>query len=248
MNKNKFNVLRFNDDEIDNELLDVLIKAGSHEYITNSILEIPDKELSDAKFSKELDKRMHQYFATMNKDNHPEKIRNIFIKTKNVMLRVAAVLFVFVILAVGFVATSEATQIKLLNIYMKNTDIDTSFEFMNPAPTDAKDESNSIEKIFWYIPDEFELVFENHDNNFQNIVFQSADGGYIDIKLITNGTLNIDTEQGKSYYIEVGDYDCYVSENEAENIVIFQIDNINYYILGNISVEEIIKIVENIKN
>ena len=69
MNNDKLNSLIFSDDEINEELLDALIKAGAHEYIQNSNLEVPDTELSDAEFSKELDKRLKNYFSGIKKEN-----------------------------------------------------------------------------------------------------------------------------------------------------------------------------------
>jgi len=248
MNKDKFNILAFNDEQVNDELMDALIKAGAHEFIQNSTLEVPDAELSDIEFTKELDKKMLEYFGTIEKDQRNSKVTHIYQKAKNIALRAAAILLVLIVMAVGFVATSEATQLKLLHMYIEHSDIDSSFDFQDTgAKAPERQEIESLETMFWYIPDGFELIYEDHSQNIKTILYESFEGGYIDIALMTDGNLKIDSEEANNFNIEVNGHVCFVSEHDDKIIVVFNIGELNYIISTTIPLNEITKIIENIK-
>ena len=247
MDKDKFNILAFEDDQINNELIDALIKAGSHEYIQNTNIDIPDEKMSDDKFSKELDKKLRKYFATLNKKKRETNIMKFVNKAKNIAVRVAAVLFVLVALAAGFVATSKAAQIKLLHIYIEHSDIDSNIEFEETqTKIPEKQKIESLETIFWYIPDGYEFVYENQNSSTKEILYEGADDGYIEIIEMSEGNLRLDSEGANNYNVEVGEVTCFVSQHSDKTIVVFRINEKNYNIISTLPIEEIIKIIENI--
>jgi|GEM_PF-6271454 len=248
MNKDKFNILAYSDEQINDELMDALIKAGAHEFIQNSTLEVPDAELSDIEFTKELDKKMLEYFGTIEKDQRNSKVTHIYQKAKNIALRAAAILLVLIVMAVGFVATSEATQLKLLHMYIEHSDIDSSFDFQGTGTKiPEKQRIESLEAMIWYIPEGFELIHEDHSQNIKTILYENVSGDYIDIALMTGGNLKIDSEEANNFNIEVKGHVCFVSEHDDKIIVVFNVNDFNYTIATTLPLDEIIKIIENIK-
>jgi len=252
MNKKNFNNLLYTDEQINDELVDALIKAGAQEYIQNSTLEIPSEELSDVEFSDELDRKLLKYFDDLDKQQRNKNLVNFTTKAKNIAMRAAAALFVLVVLAVGFVATSEAAQIKLLNIYVEYTDIDTRFFFGSDRDPDTDNQGNSAitstETVYSYIPFGFEFVHEDINPAVQMIRYENAEGVFIEIHQMKSGNLNVDAEDVNSYMAEVDDITCYVTEHEEMNNVICEKNELYYFIVSDIDVEEILKIISGINN
>ncbi len=236
----KFKSLIFNDDEIDNELVDVLIKAGSHEYIKNSAMEVPDSELSDVEFSEELDQKLRKYFSDTNKETRKEKLKSFTSKTKNISLRIAAVLLVLLVLAAGFIVTSEATQIKLINLYLEQTEISTDFS------SSTSNILGPLESIIGYIPERYEMVYETTDKSSDIIHYETLDGGFLQIEVYEGVSLTINSEGAITYMMEIGDISCYVAEHEEYIIVVYSVGNYVFNIYGTVPLSEIEKIIENI--
>jgi len=207
MNKKNFNNLLYTDEQINDELVDALIKAGAQEYIQNSTLEIPSEELSDVEFSDELDRKLLKYFDDLDKQQRNKNLVNFTTKAKNIAMRAAAALFVLVVLAVGFVATSEAAQIKLLNIYVEYTDIDTRFFFGSDRDPDTDNQGNSAitstETVYSYIPFGFEFVHEDINPAVQTTRYEDIEGKYpVDNKVI--GKVVSITDYGAFVELEQG--------------------------------------------
>lgn len=249
MNRKNFNNLVFTDEQINDELIDVLIKAGAQEYIQNSTLEIPSEELSDIEFSNELDKKILKYFDDYEKNEKNQNIIKFTAKVKNIAIRAAAALFVLVVLAFGFVATSEAAQIKLLNMYIEFTDIDTRFFFGSENDPDTNNQNNpTTETVYSYIPFGFELVYEDINPAVQLTRYEGIDGGFIEIHQMKSGNVNVNAEDANSYMTEVDGVSCYVTEHEEINTIICEKNELFYLISSDINVDEMLKIVSGINN
>lgn len=249
MNKKSFNKLVYTDEQINEELIDALIKAGSHEHIHNSTFEIPSDELSDVEFSDALDKKLLNYIDEYDKQLRTKKVIKFAVKIKNIAIRAAAALFVFVVMAVGFVATSEAAQIKFLNIYVEYTDIDTRFHFGEDIdPETANSVNPPSESVYSYIPFGFEFVHEDINPAVQMTRYENAEGVFIEIHQMKSGNINVDAEDVNSYITEVDGITCYVTEHEEMNNVICEKNELYYFIVSDIDVEEILKIISGINN
>lgn len=252
MNKKSFNKLIYTDEQINDELIDVLIRAGSHEYIQNSTLEIPSNKLSDVKFSEELDKKLLRYIDDFDKKEKNQKVAKFATKAKNLAMRAAAALFVLVALAVGFVATSEAAQIKFLDIYVEYTNIDTRFYFGQENNSDANNPYNSplesTESIYGYIPFGFEFVHEDINPAVQLTRYEDMEGRFLEIHQMESGNINVDAEDVNSYMAEIDGVTCYVTEHDEMNTVVCEKNKLYYLIISDIEVEEILKVISGINN
>ncbi len=249
LNKEIFKSLAFDDKQIDDELIDALIKAGSHEYIQNSIMEIPDEELSDEEFSKELDKKILNYIDTIDKQDRNEKAVYVFKKVRSIAVRAAAVFFVLIVLAVGFVATAEAAQLQLLQMYIEHSDISSNFEFIRPSSdneTSREQQTRTLEHIFWYIPQGFEYVYENHEGDLSFLRYEDEQGNYIEIVQVQFGSLQSDTQSACNYKLEINGLICFISEHPDKTIAIFNIGSNNYNITSTLPIEDIAEIIKNI--
>ena len=99
---------------------DALIKAGAHEYIENISLSIPDSELSDIEFSDELDKRIRHDIMDYKRQARKPKMKKIYGKAKNVIIRAAAVILIMFIAASGFVIVITSYSIHYTKLYEYN--------------------------------------------------------------------------------------------------------------------------------
>ena len=195
---------------------------------------------------------MLKYFDTLEKHKNKSKIKYIYNKSKNIVVRAAAILFVLIVLAVGFVATSEAAQVKLLNMYVEHSDIESVFDFGTSSdgtklPYSEKQMIDSLEQIFWYIPQGYELVNEIQDVNMKQLYYEDMDNGYLTImQAIEKGNATINSEAGTNFTIEVNGIDCFISEHEDKVIAVFEINRLYMSIITSLPLEEVIKIIENI--
>ncbi|MBN2879374.1 MAG: DUF4367 domain-containing protein [Clostridia bacterium] len=251
MNKKaKFNILAFNDAQINDELIDALIKAGAHEYIENKNLSIPDSEISDIEFSEELDKRIRHDIADYKRQTRKPKFNKIYDKAKKIIIRAAAVILIMLIAASGFVITSDAAQEQLLKLYLEHSSIDTSMVFKDKENKELLNEDSlfSIQDIMMYIPIGLELINEDHQPDVRSAHFESLDGEYLDIMQMTGGNLKVNSEDAKNYTIEINGYMCFFSEHEDMIITIFETKKYGYSIITSLPIHEVIEIIENIKD
>ena len=243
MKVDALNKLIRTDEQVDEKLMDAIIIAGCHELIKSENFAPTEEELKKIE-SKELDDKMKEFFLKLGDEEKFQKRRKRVAKFKNVMLKISACFAVLFLISVVVVASSEAAQVVFMNTYVEVFDISTDFHITSEGeqiPVDIEFEQ------FGYIPFGFEIV-ESFDNDYLYIAtLENSDGKYIVIQISQEANITIDTEDAKVTEKYIGDKNCFISEKNGITTIFFMYNERAYLIESDINMEEIEKIIKNIK-
>ena len=245
MSQELFNKLIYTDEEVDEELLAALIKAGSHEYIKTAITKPTEEEESKVSFSKAFEERMQKQLNIFKHEEKRERRTNILRRIRKVAVNVAACLFAIIIISSAFVATSEAAKIEVMNTLIDVFNIKTDFRFSYSDNNQANE--TNLSSMLGYIPVGLEIVDELNLETYDEVEYDSNTGIFMSFRKQESGSVTIDTENTDAYELLIGEYNCYVSEKEDDIIIIFEDGIYAYTLKSNLSFEEIKKVLLNLK-
>jgi hypothetical protein len=237
------NKLLRTDEEVDEKLMDAIIIAGCHELIKSESFVPTEEELKKID-SKELDEKMKEFFLKLSDEEKFRKRRKRIAGFKNIMLKISACFAVLFIISIVIVASSEAAQVVFMNTYVEVFDIKTDFHITSEneqIPFDTEYEQ------FEYIPFGFEMVEVFDDDYLYMATLENIDGKYIVIQITQEAHITIDTEDAKVTEKYIGDKNCFISEKDGITIIFFMYEERAYVIESDINMEEIEKIIKNIK-
>lgn len=217
------------------QLLDHLIEYGGKQYIDDEVEKF--EELPEMELPKDFDDRMDKMFKdAYKKEVHKERV--------HLGKKIAAAAVIILGAASVTAMNVKAFREPILNFIFRSSDKN------NRTKVDV-DEENTTKKQFKfdYIPDDYNLVKEQHLNNDTQIVFdyKNAEDDYLYIKiqlgesydtysnLISNDYTKI-TQDNQTYY--------YLESNK--NRLIWYNNHIIYNIISYEPFDELIKIAKNI--
>lgn len=223
----------------EDEIFIALFRKGAHEYLENDLLgELPDKDRSGIlEFSEIKDKKIKKI---INQAIHKEKKMKI---AKRLPRIIAIVLVVFAICSIT-VMSVEALRVPFFNLFVNTKEKITTIE----VNQDQISDDNSFKDSFGYIPDGYEMMSEDSQDNTTSFIFTNDNGDSIFIDIFNKEhSAGVDTEDAEYNEIMINAFQGFYSiKNETTNLVFIK-NNYTYLILGSIDLEEIIKIAENIK-
>lgn len=223
----------------ENEIFIALFRKGAYEYLEHDMLgELPDKDRNNIlEFSDIKDIRIRKM---INRAIHKEKKIRI---AKFLPRIIAIVLVVFAICTITIMSV-EALRVPFFNLFVNTKEKITTIEADQGQPSDK----NSFADLFEYIPNGYELMSEDNQDNTASFIFTNGNGDNIFIDMFNKEhSAGVDTEDAKYNEIMINNFQGFYSIKNGTTNLVFIKDNHTYLILGSIDLEEIIKIAENIK-
>ena len=228
-----------NSDIIDNAL-DSILKEVAPEVEEELGEEIDFDDLPEVEFSKKHIKNMDMLFKRYDDMQNAKK-------QKIVSRRVAIILLAVLIISTVFVFAVEAWRIKIFNA---NINIKETHTYIDLKESQTENNSYTLENIILeYIPNG--LTFEKTVTNsgIFNILFTNEDKTryfQIDCDLI-DSMLSIDSEDATMSEMLINGQIAHFSFMDKYKIIVWNFEEYNYTLSGNLEENELIKIAENVK-
>lgn len=218
------------------KVLDSLLDDASQRAATNIGNSLSEND-ADISFSQEHLKKMNKIFKKEQSSKRSRKLKNVS--------KIAACFFVAIILTSSIAIFSvEAWRNMFLNYVFDSSEPNTDFTF-NESNTIAY--SDNLLTIC-YIPDNFEIV-DNHSSSRRSSVYCKFNEQFFHISLEPfSSKTSIDSEDGTISNITINGYDAVLIQAYDTNSIIWSDNTSAFSITGNISLEEIKKIAENVKH
>ena len=216
------------------EALDLMINAAVkivHEKESETLAQI-----EPIQFSSEHENRMKKLF---DKINHKRKQSVFMLYSK----RIACVLLVLFMLAGVSICSVNAWRTKFLNFFFDKNNPNSDFNYSALEGTHYSDDNISLE----YIPWGFEVKKCNVSDE-SIIVYFEKDALFFEVninELYLHS--NIDTENATVDDIEINGYKGILVIKAGLTQVLWCDDEFTFYVAGNISKEELLKISKNFK-
>ena len=223
-------------DDFFDRMFDTLLTEAAKEYDAEPEPDLPEEQ--DVVFSERHEKNMKKIFSAYRRK---EFILSMGIHAK----RIAACVGILAILsgiAVVSVDSKFCTNVKNFIFNIHDIDTDISFIDDNPNGTYA---FNGI--ILEYIPDGFRASYTKQTDTIENIHFENDKNKFdITIRDINSG-ISVDTENSNFEQLNINGFECLFSETDEWRILTTHTDEKICTIRGDISRDEFIKIVQNLK-
>lgn len=223
----------------EDEIFIALFRKGAHEYLENDMLgKLPDQHRNDThKFSEIKDRRI---IKMINQGIHKEKKKRV---AKLLPRIIAGVLIALIICSIT-VMSVEALRVPFFNLFVNTKEKITTIEVDEGQTSD----NNSFADLFEYIPDGYEMMSEDNQDNTTSFIFTNGNGDSIFIDILNKEhSAGVDTEDAEYNEIMTNAFQGFYSIKNGTTNLVFIKNNYTYLILGSIDLEEIIKIAENIK-
>lgn len=220
------------------ELLDSMIKHAGHEILAEMAAKAPkNKEIKDVVGDTDaLDKRMQK---VINRHQNRQRMR----KTGKVMSRIAAVIAVLVIVTGVAIVSSDALRIRFLNLFHSSSEISTEIEITDKELPKAQEAIVEPK----YLPGGYELVETSSYPGMFISYFQNKKSEKFEIEQIDiNTEISLNTELINYREIKIGGKDAYVTVEQDMNNLQFYSNEYAFFIYGDLSIDEMIRIAESI--
>ncbi len=234
-------------EEFKNQIQEDTFKYLAEKMSEAMLNEIPlEEELSKSiSFSEDFNEKMEKLFKQERKKEFLKKLSSV---SKRV-----AIFAVIIIFAISIVAFSvEAFRVKIFNFFIDVKKEYTTFkkdevnlEDNNTNPVKARILIGSY--LLDYIPEGFELV-ESSSNAMMTRAKFSNNNLTINLRIAPeNLSISLDTEDTKNEKIDIDGKKCNYIERQNENYLLWYDNDKVVTLSGNITKEELIKIVQEIK-
>lgn len=220
--------------EVFDKVLDMLIDEAA-----NIVNEKDGEELKDEtkiEFSTEHKEKMKKLFKKAKRDRIGKKLV-VYGK------RAACVCLVAIVLAGASICSVEAWRAKVLNFFFDEDAPNSDYNFSELGGTHYSDDYISLS----YVPWGFEVEKSTITNRGFTLYFINEDSFFIISLKDLDVKSNLDTENAVVEFIDINGYEAICISKEDLNQVIWHNDEYSFYVAGNISKEEIIKIAKYLK-
>jgi len=241
---NIFKNLIFSDNEIDDDLLDAAIKAGCHEHIKNSNSDSSKKDKVKVVFSDDFEKKMKNIIRNFSDEDKFLKRKNRWHKASGAFVKLSACFAWLMIISILTITSSKALQSRFMNMYVEAFDIKTDYEFS--FEEEIYQGRSTIER-FTYIPPGFELQEEFDGEEIFFAIFENDDEKYINLQVLGECSSSVDSEDAEYTVKKIGEYTCDIYIEHEEKRIIFVDEDKGFIIISNIEMNELEKIIKNIK-
>ena len=224
---------------------------GNNNEVLDKVLDLLIDEAADVVNRKESEAVKNETSVEFSAE-HEEKMKKLFKKAKHDMVgkkilvyakRAACVCLVAIVLTGVSVCSVEAWRAKLLNFFFDEDAPNSEYNFNELGGTHYNDDYISLSYVPWGFEIEKRAVTSKGINLYlknENYFFS------VSVKDLTVNS-NLDTEDAVIEYIDIIGNDAICISKEELNQVIWHNDEYCFYVVGNISKEEIVKISKYLK-
>lgn len=228
---------------IHNEYEEALVKMALHDYMKLTEEKPTQEQLDRLTFSQEFEETMEQQLKVWEKEDRKKKRKNS--QPNKLIAKIAACIGFLLLVSIGTMTVSEAARIKIINYFMKQSDIASDFTFYNR--TDEEVVRNNSETTFFanLVPKGFELTEEVINGALFILRYENDSRIFIEFTSINDATaISVDTEDALVSNININGVDVFVSE-KIETVQAIYVKNENgISIISNMKKEEIIEIIK----
>lgn len=224
------------------EVFDSLIKHVGFEILSGMADEIPDRQTILARIGN-TDAMDNVIKKTIKKDLNKRHIR----KAGRIMLRVAAVLLIFLVVSAVAIVSSKALRTSIMNLFYLVDDDTAKISIIEENDDERFDQILKPS----YLPEGFYLVEQTPVNELMISIYENANGDTITIEQIQGGLQMIGGEEkANSQELEINDRPAFLMENEEFNVLIACSNEASVTVTADveISIEELIKITKSLFN
>lgn len=219
------------------QLLDHLIEYGGKQYIDDEVEKF--EELPEMELPKDFDDRMDKMFKdAYKKEVHKERV--------HLGKKIAAAAVIILGVASVTAMNVKAFREPILNfIFRQNSDL------KNKTKVDVEEDSTNTEDQFQfnYIPEGYECVKEQYLQNNTQIVYdyKNSKNQYLYIKIQTDQSYDTYSNLISSDYTKIinNDQTYYYIESDKNRLIWYK-NNMIFNIISYESIDELIKISQNI--
>lgn len=164
--------------------------------------------------------------------------------------RVAVVVLAVAVLSFGGLMTVEAYRARVIEVVVQVFHDFTEYRFSS--------EKNNMTNIVLpelsleFVPDEMREVRNKITTNRRRIIFENDEGSFFELtqRFIASDGIHetvLDTEDSIYTVITIGDNEAYLNVKDEEISIIWTENELVYHLYGNLGINEMIKIAENIR-
>lgn len=232
------------DEDFDQEKQEYLLKWALKEQLKQDAAMQKYPSGKDAEpghvFSKEHEKRMERIFRKAERAEKRTQRRQTY-------LRIAASIAVLFCVSSITIMEVDAFRMPVMRFFtevrnkatgflVEDKDVTLTERFVNQEPR--------------YVPKGFDVlkVNEEADRYFIKYINEEQQQSYVFYYFVNSEDCITDTENGHVQEIQINDNKGYIVQKEDEIQVLLDVDGSRYYLMGNIPLENAIKIMESIKN
>lgn len=215
------------------------ISNSSIEKATNILFERENLELENIEINNNL-KLSKQYKDKIRSMGIEKKIR------KTVILKRVATFFLIFALSFSIIIATNVKARQLVFGWVVETF--PEYSDFNFYPEDGEVVDIDLDEIeINYIPDGFMLVEEFKGTRSISFRYENQDRNYIEIFITKGGSSSYDTENVDVLKMEFRNTDAFVWHKNSISFIVWEEDGVMCDIIGYISIEEALKIGENIE-
>ena len=169
-----------------------------------------------------------------------------------VLNKVAMVALLGAFLFTGAFAASETFRVSTLNLVLETFEDHTNIDFTSSPIPESTDSGHMSNLEIGWIPEGFELTSDEKWTHAQSLIYSDLNGNtlYIDLTFVgENGKMGIDTEDAAIEHTTIHGYDVMLVTKDYLQAVMAMPDHQQILCVaseGTITMEEIIKVMENI--
>lgn len=201
---------------------------------------LPDDEIPEHQFSKKFERKMKLLIKEQKRLPKLNKALRYLKRTVTVAM-IALVITFF-----GFM-TVKAYRAKVIEIVVQVFNELTDYRFIS-----SKSEIELPNIAFHYVPDGMENKDERHSPRHSYFLFEDSTGGFFELSqsvISSDGDYNriVDTENSTSQKFYINGIETVANTKNSESLLFWSKSNTLYQIYGNIELDELIKIAEQIE-
>lgn len=229
---------------INEEIFEIILEKAFVEHEKEEQKTYPDDEELEKQYPANK-KKIRKYLRILKEKAYGRKSVRMYVG------RAAVVILCMISLFSGLIMINSDVKASLEVVVLKLYDNYTEFIF-NKTPDGF--ESYELEDFeIGYIPENFELQFDNYYNDIRDLYFcnKKKDEAFFVIQIFdnTNTSVFVDNEQMLQKKIKIRGKEAWIMYNEFEDCGSLMIpdEKFSIFIVGDLSKKELIKIGENIK-
>lgn len=229
------------ENNIDEKLLDAILKVASEEAMRLDIEEMLSRSEANENFkpSPRIDKKIRKIISCHN-------FNKKFSSWKNFALKCTAGFAIFSIISSTILLSVEATRTFIFNAVIKFQE--------NYFSIEHSDNSNEELIIYkpTYIPNGYNEISSNLTGNMNITIYQNENGAEILLRQVSVDGSNIffDHEDKNFTIIKINQQDAYLveaDEKNKDNTITWEYDGFTFYIVAELETTELILTAESIK-
>lgn len=182
------------------------------------------------------------------------KLKKINIKSDNeriytVVLKRIAVCFLLVLLGVALIPSARSRAWEIIKEWM--VEVFPEFTIFTKPEQGLSENAVDLQSIaIGYVPNGFALEKKSEDAEIYVYSYKDIQGKVLTIKLVVSEVSNrsyYDTEDAEVQIVDFKGNSAYVWETDARSYLLWNEDGIDYHVSGQIVMEEMWKIAQNIR-